>query len=258
MAPLRSTRALVATVMPWTIESVRWRRSESGAPSVAASRESASSTPGGLVGRGARRLGERDLSALIDRDHVRERAADIHPHPVSFSRISHQHSSQENCSRNLIPDVGTAFHLTFTGLARAYRGRSKADSGLYDCPVCPAIPPATDRHRRRLATLADAFVPSPPTPTPITTGPAPLPVNVATAPPSVIRARIAIAAPLLRPGLQAGAARQWRTGDRGDDRRAGLASASGLGAAPHETVAGLTRGLPPIEERHTFHATWES
>ena len=41
--------------------------------------------PGGLVGRGARGLGERDPSVPIDRDDVRERATHVHPDPVSSS-----------------------------------------------------------------------------------------------------------------------------------------------------------------------------
>ena len=41
--------------------------------------------PDGLVGRGARGLREHHPSVLIDRDHVRERAAHVHPDPVPGS-----------------------------------------------------------------------------------------------------------------------------------------------------------------------------
>ena len=46
--------------------------------------------PGGLIGRGARRLGERDPPVLVGRDHVRERAPHVHTDPVpgpGFSAI---------------------------------------------------------------------------------------------------------------------------------------------------------------------------
>ena len=82
--------------------------------------------PGGLVGRRARRLRERHPSAFVDRDHIRERAADVHPYPVPGSRISHFGS---NCllSFDGAPSAHPNPHCEFASISKAVGSRLRCE-----------------------------------------------------------------------------------------------------------------------------------
>ena len=85
MAPLRSSSALVATVVPWTMRSVEASSAARSMPSEPASNSQPVEYPDGLVPWRGGGFRDRDPPAVVDGDEIGERAADVHTDAVSGS-----------------------------------------------------------------------------------------------------------------------------------------------------------------------------